>query len=83
MGFINANMVIGFFIFVVGSVILTLCAKYERKVDAKLRDPKMRYAVIDGGKDDMVRKKNMLGNILAVIGTILSLGGFIFMIINI
>ncbi len=61
---------------------MTLCSKYERKVNDKLRDPKLKYAMIDGAKDDIVKQRNLVGNILSILGGVIALFGFVTFFLN-
>jgi hypothetical protein len=83
MDLINANQVYGLLLFFFGAFVLTLCNRYERKVDEKLRDPKQRWMLLDGVKDGVVRRKSIIGTLLTIVGGAISLAGLVFFLVNI
>ncbi len=83
MNFLSQEQIIAVVIFFVGILIMTLCAKYERKVDERLRDPKLKYTLLDGGNEDVVKQKNLVGNILSILGGAIALYGFVTFFLNI
>jgi len=83
MDFINKTQLMGIVLFLIGSGILTYCNRYERETDAKLKDPKIRWAVIDGNKDALLKQKNFRGNIMTVVGFGVAIYGFILFLTNI
>lgn len=82
MNFLAEGQLTAIIIFFVGIFIMTLCSKYERKVNDKLRDPKLKYAMIDGAKDDIVKQRNLVGNILSILGGVIALFGFVTFFLN-
>jgi len=83
MDFINTNQLIGIALFFVGSGIMTWCNRYEAKIDRQLRDPRMRYAVIDGGKDNIKKKKTLVGTLLSILGIGCAIGGIVLFFLNV
>ena len=79
MDFINKDQLVGMLLFFMGSGILTFCNRYEREVDVKLRDPKNRWAIIEGNKNVLLKEKNFRGTVMTLIGLGASIYGlFIF-----
>ena len=82
MDFINQNQIFGAILFVAGAFILTFCNKYERHMDEKLKDPKLRWAVIDGNKNALLKQKSFRGTLMTVIGLGMAGAGFVLVLMN-
>ena len=82
MDIFNKEQITAAIIFFVGLFIITLCTKYERKVNEQLRDPNKRHSMIDGVRDDIVKRRNLIGNILSILGGVVALYGFITFFLN-
>lgn len=82
MDFTNKNQILGVALFLVGSWILTLCRQYENKLDEKFKDPKTRWAVIDGNKNTALKQKSLRGTIMTVVGLAMALYGIVLFLIN-
>ncbi len=78
-------MLTGLVIFAIGIGLLTWCAKVERKELEKMRDPKAKWAFIDGDSESMriLKIRAIRGLTLTVVGIICSLYGFVKFISNI
>ena len=83
MDLINKEQIVGIVLFLIGSGILTFCNRYEREVDVKLKDPKVRWAVIDGNKNTLVKEKTVRGTVMALIGVGAALYGLFLFFANI
>ena len=82
MDFLSQNQIIGIIMFVIGGLIMSRVTKYERKIDSKVRDPKMKWAVIDGQAAGMMRKKTIIGTTFSVFAFLLSVSGLIMFILE-
>lgn len=82
MDLFNKNQIFGAVLFFAGVMILTFCNKYERSVDEKLRDPKLRWSVIDGNKNAMLKEKSFRGTVMTVIGLGSAVYGFVLFLMN-
>ena len=82
MDLINQNQIFGAVLFFAGVILLTFCNKYERHMDEKLRDPKLRWSVIDGNKNILLKQKSFRGALMTVIGFGSAASGFILFMMN-
>lgn len=82
MGYLGAEQIIGAILFFVGTGILTLCNRYERGIDEKLKDPKVRWAVIDGNKNTLARQKSRWGTLMTLAGVSSAIYGAVLFLSN-
>lgn len=77
--FFNEAQIPGAILFFVGMALLTWLSRTERRQQAKMRDPKLKWAYIDadGKKRDEVRKRNTRSIIVTLIGGIMAFYGFL------
>ena len=66
--------------FILGSLILNTCSKWERKEQAVAEDTRNRYGK---RKSDMVKPKTLRGSIMTFLGAGLCLGGMILFMIHV
>ena len=81
-GFIVAEQIVGLICLILGIGVLTYCAKIERKERAVRRDPKEKWAFIDGQKKEEVSRQNIRGMIMTVVGLGLCVYGFVSFMMN-
>ena len=82
MDLINQNQIFGAALFFAGVSILTFCNKYERRMDEKLKDSKLRWSVIDGNKNALLKQKSFRGTLMTAIGLGSAATGFILFMMN-
>ena len=83
MDLFNKSQIVGVVLFFAGSGILTFCNRYERKVDEKLKDPKIRWAVLDGNKNTLIKEKSVRGTVMTLMGVGMALYGIVLFLKNI
>jgi hypothetical protein len=83
--FFNEDQILGAVMFFVGMALLTWLSKTERKQEAKMRDPKLKWSYIDaeGKKRDEVKKRNSRSIIVTLIGGSMALYGFLSFLANV
>lgn len=81
-GFIVAEQIVGLICLFLGIGVLSFCAKIERKERAVRRDPKEKWAFIDGRKKEEVAHQNIRGMIFTVVGLVLCVYGFVSFMMN-
>ena len=85
MDFFNESQILGLVLFAVGVFLLNLCAKLERKDYMELRDPKIKWELID--KDEkrvsQMRIKSARGWAMTLIGIGMALYGSVIFFMNI
>jgi len=74
----TVGQIIDAIIFFCGVGVLTWCAKVERKQMEKMRDPREKWAYIDGDKDKEkeLKFRSLRSIALTVLGVALALYGF-------
>jgi hypothetical protein len=65
---------------VVGSLILSICSKWEKKEKAVASDPRNRFGKINTEK---TKPKSLRGNIMTTLGTLLCLGGMVLFLMHV
>lgn len=81
-GFIVAEQIVGLICLFLGIGVLVVCARIEKKERAVRRDPKEKWAFIDGQKKEEVARQNIRGMILTVVGLALCVYGFVSFMMN-
>lgn len=80
MDLVSAPQLAGIGMVFLGGWILSFCSKMERKKQEKWKDPRARYG---RRKTDIVKPNSAKGTILTLVGTMISLGGMILIMVNI
>jgi hypothetical protein len=80
--YIVGDQILGLVFLVIGVLILTWCARIDRKAFLKRRDPKEKWSYIDGEKEDEVSQNKFRGFIMMLIGASMSIFGLVSFLIN-
>jgi hypothetical protein len=83
--FFNEDQILGTVLFVIGIFLLTWLSKTEKKQEAIMRDPKLKWAYIDakGKKRAEVKKRNSRSILFTLIGGGMALYGFFSFLVNV
>ena len=83
--YINDDQILGAVLFFVGMALLSWLSKTEKKQEAVMRDPKLKWAYIDakGKKRNEVKKRNSRSIIVTLIGGGMALYGFMSFLTNV
>lgn len=83
--YINEDQILGAVLFFVGMALLSWLSKTEKKQEAVMRDPKLKWAYIDaqGKKRNEVKKRNSRSIIITLIGGGMALYGFMSFLTNV
>jgi hypothetical protein len=80
--YIVEDQILGLVFLVIGILILTWCARIDRKAFLKRRDPKEKWSYIDGEKEDVVTRNKSRGFIMMLIGASMSIFGLVSFLLN-
>lgn len=80
MDWFTAGQVWGLCLYIVGSLILTLCSKLEHEQDVKFRDPRNRMGKRPG---DVIKPKTLRGSIMTFVGLGFCVVGSVLFFMNI
>lgn len=78
----NEKQLWGLVLFLLGNWVLSLCTRLEKIEDKKLRDPKVRWAVL-GQKKIVFQYQNVRGMVMTFSGAIMAIWGFFLILLNI
>lgn len=70
---LTAGQIWGLILFLAGTLILSVCTRWESEIRAKLKDPRTHY---DKGKDKIEAKKSRGGYVMMIVGTVFALVGY-------
>ena len=83
MSFISKQQLYGAILFFIGSFVLSICSKWEKKRKEKLKDPKVRIANYGQKKSDLMKSYTLRGALLTFTGLGLAIFGALLFLMNI
>ena len=82
MDILNERQLWGLVLFFLGNWVLSLCTRLEKVEEKRLKDPKVRWAVL-GQKKIVFQYKNTRGIVMTLSGATMAIWGFCLILLNI